>query len=270
MKRCFTYSHYDAQNKIDDYVIYELQFLSELGDVIFVSDCECQEDEYKLKQIDNLIYTKIETHNGYDFWSYREGDLYLYDNDLLKNYDIIYHINDSILFPIDKEAFIEELIKIENKDSVDIVGLDYRVKSIVGDAHIQSYFTGFKSQTYDDLIDFVPNSNKPTGKTKQDIRNYTIQKYEIGLSQYFIKKQYKLEGIFTWDFYRECPFTALTSLKKKGTSANLAMKKSNFKECWLNIRVIEDDNPIKTLGLAYLSRFYSPKYMPKPKKKKYF
>ncbi|WP_161794295.1 hypothetical protein [Brachyspira hyodysenteriae] len=45
MKRLTIFCHYDKYNIIDDYVIYWLQYMKKLSDIIFVSNCDLHDNE---------------------------------------------------------------------------------------------------------------------------------------------------------------------------------------------------------------------------------
>jgi GT2 family glycosyltransferase len=84
-------------------------------------------------------------------YSYFSGYRYLNDQNILNHYDIIYFINDSILFPIcDETTFIDKIIQLEN-DTADVCGM---CKS---GYMLQSYWLAFKKRTYTILDTFIKN-----------------------------------------------------------------------------------------------------------------
>lgn len=146
MKRCFIYAHYDRDNEIKDYVRKQLKLLSTLGDILFISDsCEIRNVDYLPK----CLYIQISRHGLYDAYSYFSGFNYLKNTKQLNNYDIIYFVNDSIIFPTcDEKTFIDKIFSMEYSQS-NVWGM---CKS-----HylLQSYWLGCKKSAYKNVEDFI-------------------------------------------------------------------------------------------------------------------
>lgn len=217
MKRCFIYAHYDTDEEIKDYVFDELSFLSKLGDIIFISDNNL---DWRLSQLDiynRCLYKQAYRHGLYDVYSYNSGFKWLYDNNLLKNYDCVYFVNNSILFPnCNEKIFIESLEEIENNNS-----------SAWGmcKSHwlIQSYWIGIRNTIYPQVKKFFDNysfctednlnawweKNKDVKMVKEFYKRrissmndlhtkkwvHTIMNFERGFSRYLIDLGYDLPCI---------------------------------------------------------------------------
>ena len=78
MKRAVVFAHYDKDSVIDDYVVYYVENLKKVADiVVFVSCNNLSEEEKQKLEVNHII---SEEHEEYDFGSYKRGFLYLKDN----------------------------------------------------------------------------------------------------------------------------------------------------------------------------------------------
>ena len=182
MKRAVVFAHYDKQNIVDDYVVFYLKELKKLCDEIVFVSCNPLENP----EIFNGIVSHIidETHNEYDFGSYKRG--YLYLKNRLKDFDELIFANDSCYAPIYP---FEELFNKMNNAKCDFWGITknnfgYR-KNICGfrRPHIQSYFIVFKKNVFTSEIfdNFISSIKQQKNKRK------VISEYEIGLSEVLYK-----------------------------------------------------------------------------------
>ncbi|MCQ2562785.1 MAG: hypothetical protein MJ158_04195, partial [Alphaproteobacteria bacterium] len=90
-KRLFLFAGYDKNAIIDDALIYYVQALSMIGDVIFVGDSAFSGKELnKIKP--HTIYAAGKRHGEYDFGSYKRAYQYANDHKLFRNYDYIYMV----------------------------------------------------------------------------------------------------------------------------------------------------------------------------------
>lgn len=148
MKRCFIYAHYDAENEIKEYVKLQLDFLSKLGDIVFVSDSRSISN---IEILPSCIYIQIGNHSLYDVYSYFSGYKYLKDSNKLKEYDIIYFINDSIVFPVcSEDSFLNKIISMEyTKCHIWGMCKSYYL--------LQTYWLGCKKSSFEYLDEFIKN-----------------------------------------------------------------------------------------------------------------
>ena len=127
-KRLFLFAGYDSNSIIDDALIYYVSQLSHYGDVVVCMDNDCKKSEIeKLKPY--TIFVSAKKHGEYDFGSYKRAYLYAYENDLLKNYDYVYLVNDSVFGPMYDVQNI--LNKIESKRQTLLVWSYQNTKLIV-------------------------------------------------------------------------------------------------------------------------------------------
>lgn len=195
-KRLFLFAAYDKDGIIDDTLVYYLDVLSKLGDIILTMDCDVK-DVSKLKTIKNLLHFETTRHEEYDFGSYKRNYMWAFDKKILDNYDWVYFVNDSVYGPLfDMEPCLKEL---ESRDA-DLIGMvDFFDKYTP--KHIQSWFLGVskKIATSKMLYDFMQNIRKR--KNKLEI----IYKYEIGLSRMILQNGFKMFTLFSQNGYESHP-----------------------------------------------------------------
>lgn len=188
MKRVIIFSHYDKYNNIEGFVINFLYELSKFADIIFVSDSEIKEVE--LKKIQPYIFHSIiGRHGEYDFGSYKRGFQYALKNNLLKNYNELFFINDSCYAPL--FPFSKMLQKMENT-GCDFWGITSNSNTYFSkERHIQSYFIAFKEIVFLSpiFIDFINSICKETNK------HLIVSKYECGLTKHLS------DNGFSWEVY---------------------------------------------------------------------
>lgn len=180
--RLFIFAHYDKDSIIDDYVIYYLKKLYELGDIIFISDNELNNNQKN--KINNLVIKTISIKHGeYDFGSYKIGLNYLIKNNLINKYDYIIFCNDSVYGPFFP---LEPIFKKMEKRNPDVWGFTKNKSNLK--PHLQSYFISLSNNIINDknILNFFHNIKKE--ENKSDI----VKKYEIGLSKLLYKNDYKL------------------------------------------------------------------------------
>ncbi|MDC7221517.1 MAG: rhamnan synthesis F family protein [Spirochaetales bacterium] len=200
MKRIAIYACYSKENKVEDYVIYYLNELKKIADVVIVYDNSLDEDS--IEQLRNYTIHGIFTnHNMYDFGSYKIGIEWLVNNGLIQKYDSLILCNDSVFGPF--YPFENYFKTMESKRNVDFWGFikyQYNRKlaerlDVIHFEHIQSYFIVLNKCIISDFNFF--NFFKLV--TKEESNRDVIKKYEIGLSQFLYKLGYKSDGIFVTD-----------------------------------------------------------------------
>ncbi len=172
-KRLFLIAGYSAVKKIDASLIYMLKSLSFCGDVILMLDSDISKEE--LDKISSyVIHVHASRHGEYDFGSYKRAYQYAKDKKILKEYDFVYMINDSVYGPIkDIKPYLQQM---ESFDA-DAFGLVCNPNK--DHPHIQSWFIGmrktiFLSRWFDEFI---------TSVTKQPNKGAITRLYEQGFSK---------------------------------------------------------------------------------------
>lgn len=186
-KRLFLIAGYDKEGIIDESLIHQVSSLSKLGDTILVMDSDCTKSQLeKVKPF--VIFASGERHQEYDFGSYKRAYLYAQKHDLLKNYDYLYLVNDSVYGPLyDLQPYLE---KMESSQK-DAFGLVYNPHKL--HPHIQSWFIGMTQTVFlsDWFNDFIYSVTKQ--KNKSDI----CILYENGFTKHLIEKGLTFSCLYT-------------------------------------------------------------------------
>ena len=185
MKRAAVFAHYDKDSIIDDYVIYYIENLKKIADIVIFVSCNNLSDEEKMKLDVNHIIS--EEHKEYDFGSYKRGFFYLKENNLLNDIDELIFANDSCYAPL--FPLVDMFHKMDN-EQCDFWGVTEDKYGLIKNPrrenkykrcynpHLQSYFIVIKKQViYSEAFNkFIENIKQETFK------NDIIINYEIGLS----------------------------------------------------------------------------------------
>ena len=177
------FAHYDKDQIIDDYVIYYLENLRKISEyIIFVSDSNLPESE--TAKIQNLCHKIIaKRHNEYDFGSYKIGiEFFLNEK---RNCNNLILANDSCFGPL--KSF-ENIFQLMEFSDADFWGLITNQDGFL--PHLQSYFLIFKERVISskEFAEFFKNVKKQN--CKKDI----IKKYEVGLTQYLLRHNFKMDS----------------------------------------------------------------------------
>ena len=199
VKRLFLFAGYDAHANVSDALLFYLRELSRVGDIVFTTDCDLRPDGIeKLSAISGVRHVQFGHHGEYDFGSYKRGFMWCENRDVIKSYDWIYFVNDSVLGPTtDIRPILENL---ESKNT-DVVGMFYATGQWVGtpenlvDDHIQSWFVGVKSNiaTQKYFSEFMHNISRQA--TKADI----IMKYEVGFTKIMRDNKCSIGAVYSSD-----------------------------------------------------------------------
>ncbi|MBO4626180.1 MAG: DUF616 domain-containing protein [Alphaproteobacteria bacterium] len=169
-KRLFLFAGYDPDGIIDNTLVYYLDTLSQLGDIVLVMDCDVA-DKSKLKNIKNLIHVSTSRHGEYDFGSYKRAFQWASKNQILDKYDWVYLINDSCYLLSSPEKMMLWLENCGRK----IVGA---IENTQWEHHLQSYFIGlspeiFMTKWFAGFLDSI----------RPEEKNALVLHYEAGLSK---------------------------------------------------------------------------------------
>ncbi len=171
-KRLFLFAGYSAKNKIDEALIYMAQQLNKCGDIILVMDSDIPDSELK-KIKPYTIYISAKRHKEYDFGSYKRAYLYAYEQNLLKNYDVLYMVNDSVYGPLYPIKPALEKLEAEGTDAFAMVYNNHPKKP-----HLGAWFIGirpsiFLTRWYDEFMRNI---------THQESKGDVIKLYEHGFT----------------------------------------------------------------------------------------
>ena len=214
-KRLFLFAAYDRDGIIDDALIYYVSALAQYGDVIVCMDCDCKNTEInKLKPY--TVVVKAKRHYEYDFGSYKRAFQYARDNNLLKNYDFIYLVNDSVFGPM---INLSKLInKMENipTDAVGIIESKHKTHKFMESWFVQLNKKIFVSKWFDEFMSSVQ---------KENAKSTITVKYEHGLTKLIQNHGcswtgvYQIYGRETYNkpkrlFVHGCPFIKKASFTR--------------------------------------------------------
>lgn len=180
------FSHFDADNIIDDYVVYYLEKIKELNcSIIFVSTAS-KIGPKELSKIEHLVAKIIIKDNiGYDFGAYATG------LEIAKEYSHFNKVilaNDSVYGPF--SDLMNVLHKME-KEKLDVIGLTDNWEYSY---HLQSYFIILNRQVLNHPK--VENfwHNVPLTNNKKII----IRECEIGFSRMLLRQGFKLGALCSY------------------------------------------------------------------------
>lgn len=175
-KRLFIFAGYDRDGIVDDTLLYYLNHLSGLGDIVFTMDTDLSDGELaKIQGISHVLHATAKRHGEYDFGSYKRGYAWARDNKLLNKYDWVYLVNDSVFGPL--FDLTPALNKLETSGA-DFTGA-VRCTNIALPNHIQSWFVGLKRKLAASELfnEFISNINH------QNEKSLYVFKYEMRMTQ---------------------------------------------------------------------------------------
>ena len=150
-KRLFFFASYDPDRVVDDSLLWYLQALSKLGDIVFIMDNDISRNfVQKVKNIPNVLYADALRHQEYDFGSYKRGFLWAQESNILKRYDWIYLVNDSVFGPFfDLEPILDNMEKQNAENAFGMIGLKAEDIAELGwPDHVQSWFVGLSQRVF--------------------------------------------------------------------------------------------------------------------------
>lgn len=251
-KRLFLFAGYDKQCVIDDALVYYVSNMARFGDIILYMDCDAKKSEInKVKKY--CLYANATRHGEYDFGSYKRAYIWARDNDILKNYDVVYLINDSVFGPLQNiRKTLDDLESIKS-DAAGLVVSQHRTHSYMESWFVRLNRTVFLSKWFDEFMCCITHES-----SKTDI---TI-KYEHGLSNLITKNgcswggMYKINGRYTYNhpkalFLRGCPFIKKMSFTRHNGAVGNQIK---------YILMHANANAVRAIKKS-ASRVYGDKYM---------
>lgn len=169
MKRLCLFAAYDASAKIQNYVKFYIEKMSELADVYYLADCEMKDEELN-KIRPHVKQAWAYRHGKYDFGSWQEL-IFELGWDFIFEYDEVIFCNDSCfgpLYPL-KKVFSQ----MESKD-VDFWGITQNTYQDI--VHLQSYFLVFSKKVVESSVfKFFIESIKQEKDNMAVIYNYELK-----------------------------------------------------------------------------------------------
>jgi lipopolysaccharide biosynthesis protein len=205
--RLFLFAGFDKDCIIDDALIYYVKNLAKYGDVVLCMDCNCPRKEIdKIKKY--TIHTIVKRHSEYDFGSYKRCFQYAHNKDILKNYDYLYLVNDSVFGPtINIKQTLQNIESIKN-DACGMVVSKHKTHSFMESWFVCLNKNIFMSDWFNEFITSVQNEERKSAVTV---------KYEHGLTKLIQNNGCTWNGLYTvygrktynnpkYLFKQGCPF----------------------------------------------------------------
>ena len=176
------FAHYDANDSIDNYVVFYLERLNSLGyKIVLVSTASKLPDE-EINKVSSIVFRVIcRTNIGYDFGSWKTG---LDSIGYLGSYNQIVFCNDSVYGPLCDLGTIFEIMDRRCLDMWSITdSYEHRY-------HLQSYFIVcnarlIRSEVFSNFwLNFKYYSN--------ELKKSIIKEYEIGISSIVSRCGFKI------------------------------------------------------------------------------
>ena len=214
-KRLFLMAGYDKDSIIDSALVYYINTLSRYGDVVL-----CMDNKFNGRQIRKLkihpLSVFITRHREYDFGSYKRAFQFAVKNDILKNYDYLYLVNDSVFGPTTNLKKTLQNIEALPSDAASIIISKHQTHSFMESWFVRLNKNIFMSEWFSDFINSV---------TKQPTKEDVTIKYEHGLSQLITQNKCTWSGLYTVYgretynhpkqlFKRGCPFIKKVSFTR--------------------------------------------------------
>ncbi|MBL1244880.1 MAG: hypothetical protein COA39_010930 [Sulfurimonas sp.] len=172
-KRACVFAHFDKDNIVDEYVYYYLKELVIITDkIVFVTVSDINAEHVQRLELMNIDVIK-RNNIGYDFYSYKIG----IQNLNLNLYDEVIICNDSAFGPL---IPLDELFSKMNSVNCDFWGI---TESNLVAYHVQSYFIVYRKALVNSSMFYKSWNDIEVLEDKSQI----IEKYEIGLSQLYIR-----------------------------------------------------------------------------------
>ena len=172
-KKClFLFAGYDKDGIIDDALIHHIRTLALFGDVILCMDNKSDKNEIK-KIRKYVIAPLVMKHGEYDFGSYKRAFQYAHERDILKNYEFLYLVNDSVFGPMfSPKKLIHKMRRIP-LDAVGLIKSKHKTHEFMESWFIQLKPKVFLSTWFHEFMESV--------KKEPDKTSITV-KYEHGLT----------------------------------------------------------------------------------------
>ncbi|TGM56535.1 hypothetical protein EHQ97_11410 [Leptospira adleri] len=184
---CF-FAHYSSSGIVNDYVLYYLQKLRQLGfSIVLCTSTKILEEE-KVKLKDKVVGILTQENYGWDFGLWKSGLLYLKDK--IKNTPEIENIlvaNDSVYGPF---TDLSEIFLEMKRNRFDLWAMS---ESFEVDRHIQSYFIVFNRQVIQSSFFWNFWEQAKYYFDKQAV----IDNYELQLKDLFEKEGFSCGAFFS-------------------------------------------------------------------------
>lgn len=224
-KRLFLFAGFCPNGKIDDSLIYYTKSLSAFGDVILCMDSNLNDGE--ITKVQKYTIHTIATHHGeYDFGSYKRCFQYARDCDILKNYNVLYLVNDSVYGPTKPLKHTINNIEQISTDAAGLIVSKHKTHAFMESWFVRLNKSVFMTKWFNDFMQSITHLEH-----KYQI---TVQ-YEHGLSNLITNNNctwdgiYHVRGRYTYNnpkklFLRGCPFIKKASFTRHNGALGYQIK----------------------------------------------
>jgi len=252
-KRLFLFAGYNKDNSLDDSLIFYVKKLSEHGDVIVCLDNDLKKSELnKLKNY--TIHTIAIRHGEYDFGSYKRAFVYAQKNKLLKIYNHLYLVNDSVFGPLNDLNSTFEKMESSDSDATGLIVAKHKTHSYMESWFVRLNKKIFNSKWFDKFIKSVE---------KQPTKARITIKYEHGLSNLISDNNclwngiYTLRGRYTYNhpknlFKKGCPFVKKACFTRHNGAIGNQLKYI-LNNCQMNVQLPIIKTADKLYGKNYIN-----------------
>lgn len=254
-KRLFLFAGYNKDNSLDESLVYYVKNLSKFGDIILCMDNDCKKSELaKVKPF--VIHALATRHSEYDFGSYKRAYQYARDKKLLKNYNHIYLVNDSVFGPL--IDMTDTITKMEqtNADATGLIVATHETHSYMESWFVRLNKKIFNSKWFNEFI---------SGVEKQPTKARVTIKYEHGLSNLIHEHKLSWNGVYVYHgrytynnpkrlLKNGCPFIKKACFTRhNGALGNQIRYILNHSPMQISLAIITSAN--KTYGQQYMDWF---------------
>lgn len=186
VRRLFLMAAYDRKGEVGPALEAYVRELSVYGDVIVVMDNAAAAGEQdKLRPY--VLYCGAERHGEYDFGSYKRAYAWAREHLSLRDYDVLYLVNDSVYGPLRSlGSCLERMESMGTGASGMVLNPHHRRP------HLQSWFIGLRKEVFLSewfsrfLEDVVPQESKEA----------VCMKYETGLTELLASHSVTFDALF--------------------------------------------------------------------------
>ena len=186
MKRLFLFAAYEGTGVVGESLLWYLNSLSKVGDVVLVADSDI--DSVELEALKPYCqYALASRHEEYDFGSYKRAYAWAAENLDLTSYDYLYLVNDSVYGPL--YNLDDYIMKMEE---MEVPAFSLVVNPQKRHPHMQSWFIGLDKTVFlqEWFASFLASVKKEANK------NDICVIYETGFTELITEKGIPYKGLY--------------------------------------------------------------------------
>lgn len=184
------YSHFDKSSSVQQYVFDALESLKKTGfNILFVSTSPSINEDSLCTLRQHTSIVALRENTGYDFGSYKMGIQHLYTSQTSLSQLVL--TNDSVFGPLFDLTGI-----VERSTKYDLYGMTDSFDRLY---HLQSYFIIYSQRVLaSPCFSEFWHSVQLVDMSKPNFKQEIIDHYEVGGTQFFMKKQFSVGAEFSF------------------------------------------------------------------------